>query len=129
MTSAAAQVAQALVVGSLSLPPNGTGRMTHTGCSPIRKKATRACLVFSGWSVRILPQNLPCSCHSFFFRPHSLTHTFVAHIKMMSRETLIEFPQQCVTQHPPASLARCPFISLIVGLGEPLLLISGNTSK
>ena len=49
MTSAAAQVAQALAVGSLSLPPNegGTGRMTHTGCSPIRKKATRACLVFS----------------------------------------------------------------------------------
>ena len=77
MTSAAAQVAQALAVGSLSLPPNGTGRMTqltHTGCSPIRKKATRACLVFSGWSVRILPQNLPCLPLFLFQATQSPTH-------------------------------------------------------
>ena len=43
------------------------------------EKGHKACLVFSVWSVRVLPQNIPrqnliCSCHYFFFRPHSLPH-------------------------------------------------------
>ena len=128
----AAQVAQALAVGSLSLPPNegGTGRMTqltHTGCSPIRKKATRACLVFSVWSVRILPQNLPCLPLFLFQATQSPTHICRSSHKDDVQGGFDRIPPTLC--HPtPASLARCPFISLIVGLGEPSL-ISVNTSK